>query len=304
VNRALFELLLFLSACNAPALDNGTPKGTWTVSPARTTQSLLGLWGRSASDVWAVGEGGTILHWSGSDWQDSPSGTTYPLRGVWGTATNDVWAVGDPDNTRHWDGRAWTPVLLGTPDYQNAVWAYRTDDVWVAAGSMYHWNGLHWMPYPTRGNPWAIRGTDASNAWAVGEANTALHWDGNGWTHVAMPIAAQVDLSGISIISDADIWVVGGVAGLQGTTVHWDGTTWERVTSGTETKLYDVWSATTNDVWAVGQGGTVLHWDGQGWSLVQAPVTVKLWAIWGSGPGEFWIAGDQGTLVRYQASSQ
>ena len=53
------------------------------------------VWGSGASDVWAVGDSGTILHWDGSAWTSASSGTTFALFGVWGSGANDVWAVGD-----------------------------------------------------------------------------------------------------------------------------------------------------------------------------------------------------------------
>ena len=51
--------------------------------------------GVPASDVFAVGDGGTILHYNGSTWSSMTSGTTNYLRGVWGSSGSDVFAVGD-----------------------------------------------------------------------------------------------------------------------------------------------------------------------------------------------------------------
>jgi hypothetical protein len=66
----------------------------WMPDASGTTRDLAGVWGASDDDVWAVGAGGTILHWDGAVWSPVPSGTTADLRGVWGIATRDVWAVG------------------------------------------------------------------------------------------------------------------------------------------------------------------------------------------------------------------
>jgi hypothetical protein len=59
-----------------------------------TDVSLRGVWGTSWSDVYAVGMGGTILHYDGISWSSMTSGTSEELEGVWGTASNDVYAVG------------------------------------------------------------------------------------------------------------------------------------------------------------------------------------------------------------------
>ena len=53
------------------------------------------VWGSSASDVYAVGSGGKILHSTGlNNWSLSPSGTIAHLYGVWGSSASNVFAVG------------------------------------------------------------------------------------------------------------------------------------------------------------------------------------------------------------------
>jgi hypothetical protein len=56
------------------------------------TQTLNGVWGSGATDVFAVGAGGTILHSSdgGATGTLQASGTTQTLNGVWGSGPNDV----------------------------------------------------------------------------------------------------------------------------------------------------------------------------------------------------------------------
>jgi photosystem II stability/assembly factor-like uncharacterized protein len=62
------------------------------------------------TDLWAVGDGGTILHSSdGTTWNAQTSGTTNDLTSVAAVAANDVFAVGDKGTILHYDGTAWTP---------------------------------------------------------------------------------------------------------------------------------------------------------------------------------------------------
>jgi hypothetical protein len=42
--------------------------GAWSASPTGTKQVLWGVWVRASDDAWAVGNGGTILHWNGTSW--------------------------------------------------------------------------------------------------------------------------------------------------------------------------------------------------------------------------------------------
>jgi hypothetical protein len=48
-----------------------------------------------------VGYGGTILHYNGTSWSSVSSGTTRFLFGVWGTSASDVWVVGDVGTILH-----------------------------------------------------------------------------------------------------------------------------------------------------------------------------------------------------------
>ena len=46
----------------------------WSSVYSGTTEFLEGVWGTSASDVWAVGFGGTILHYNGTTWSSVSGG--------------------------------------------------------------------------------------------------------------------------------------------------------------------------------------------------------------------------------------
>src|SRR5207237_5473138 len=70
------------------------PNWCWN-NPLPQGNNIARVWGSGASDVWAVGDMGVILHWNGSGWSQVPSGTTKYLRCIWGRSSNDVWAVGD-----------------------------------------------------------------------------------------------------------------------------------------------------------------------------------------------------------------
>src|SRR5947208_8668265 len=69
---------------------------TWTrEAQGVTTANLFGVWGSSATDVFVVGESGTILHYDGVGWIKQASGTTARLRDVWGTGPTNVYVAGD-----------------------------------------------------------------------------------------------------------------------------------------------------------------------------------------------------------------
>lgn len=96
----------------------------WDSVPAPGGQ-LRGVWGSSATDVFAVGFAGTILHHDGSTWSRQTSGVTQRLNAVWGTAGNDVYAAGDGVVLRY-NGSQWQTMLqtfvpTGQTDPQQAA---------------------------------------------------------------------------------------------------------------------------------------------------------------------------------------
>jgi hypothetical protein len=62
---------------------------------------LRAVWGSGGNDVWAVGDGGTLLHYDGDVWDPQSSPTVNDLYGLWGRAADDVFAVGDYGTILH-----------------------------------------------------------------------------------------------------------------------------------------------------------------------------------------------------------
>ena len=77
---------------------------TWFAKVIFTTERMLGVWGSSARDVFAVGGDGTILHYEGEAWGVQVSGTTVNLYGVWRGSPTDVFVVGQAGTNLHYDG--------------------------------------------------------------------------------------------------------------------------------------------------------------------------------------------------------
>ena len=65
----------------------------WNRQIIASTFQLRSVWGTTAADVFAVGDGGTIMHFDGAMWTPVTSPTQNQLRGVTGTP-DEVFAVG------------------------------------------------------------------------------------------------------------------------------------------------------------------------------------------------------------------
>src|SRR5215813_9821793 len=206
---------------------------------------LFRVWGSEASDVWAVGWAGTIVHWDGSTSTSVSSGTPITLFGVWGSGASDVWAVGWAGTMVHWNGSAWTTASSGTTKDLFGVWGTGAGDVWAVgdSGTILHWNGIAWTTVPN-GTAYPVRdvwGTGASVVWAVG-GEAILQWDGSAWTSVSSGTTGW--LTGVWGSGPSDVWAMGDL----GVILHWDGSDWKRVSSGTEVLLNGVWGSGPSDV--------------------------------------------------------
>jgi hypothetical protein len=73
----------------------------WEEMRSGVLEQLQGVWGSSASDVFAVGARGTILHYEGTSWEEMGSRTTSWLRAVWVSSPNNVYAVGERGTILH-----------------------------------------------------------------------------------------------------------------------------------------------------------------------------------------------------------
>ena len=236
------------------------------------------LWGSSASDVWAVGDVGRILHWDGSAWSVIEDGeSSAQLIGVWGTGPNDVWAVGADSNAvvLHWDGTKWFRREMGNLgiDVLTGVWGSGPNDVWIAGwngrgvpwqqGAVARWDGTKWSQVHTsHGIYQRIWGSSANDVWIAASdfgQTFADHWNGSTWEEV--PFAQQHPIQTFTGTGPNDIWVAGYGSGPQ----HFDGKDWSPPykTDYTVSSLFAIDSST---VWAVGAAGVMRRWDGFTWS--------------------------------------
>jgi hypothetical protein len=313
------------SAPDGSVTSNGLTSGICSASgwcwSDTTLQSnaLTGVWGAGANDVWAVGAGGTILHWDGATWSPSASGTTATLRDVWGSASDDVWAVG-PGTLLHWDGKAWAnvvaalaPTFTSASLYVQRVWGTSATDVWAVCGSTYpavpnvpngailHWNGSSWalVPSPNTNFFGGIWGSGPNDVWAFAAQSSVVHWDGVAWTAVDITPADLYQATHAWGSGAGDIWV----AALGSDGLRYDGKTWRSLCNASSCPdAFAFWGTSASDVWAVGHGGLVTHWNGTTWTKLQAPTPQDLSAAWGSSSSDVWAVGDAGAIVHWDGS--
>src|SRR6266508_6153902 len=168
---AVVNGLTMMLASPAPAA------GTWVKqAPQPTWYDLHGVDMVSASEGWAVGDWGTILHTTtgGVSWNQQATGTTEPLYAVRFLDASHGWAVGN--------------IM------------FRTDD-----------GGQTWQrgDAPPASN-YGMDFADLSNGWAVGTGGIVYRTTDGGrtWTWSATPTSEN--LKDMDFVSASTGWAVGG----------------------------------------------------------------------------------------------
>ena len=89
----------------------------------QSVTSLRKVWSMPGGVGFAVGKKGAIWRFAASRWGHVSSGTSVDLHDVSGASKYDVWAVGDGGVILHYDGE-WRSVKSGTDADLYGVWAH------------------------------------------------------------------------------------------------------------------------------------------------------------------------------------
>lgn len=73
-------------------------------------QNLLAVWASADSDVFVGGSNGLIAHFDGSAWAVIPTSVTDTISGIAGTSASDVWAVTVQGSVLRYDGQQFKTV--------------------------------------------------------------------------------------------------------------------------------------------------------------------------------------------------
>jgi len=278
--------------------------------PRPTGIKLNRLWGTSPSDVWAVGEGGTILHFDGVRWSRIASGTTDSLVAIGGRAAGDAWAIGSGRTLLRLSGGAWQPVAL--PELENEeeladLLVLPNGEAWIVGGSTKKslanedivsrclightdggaagaWKLDEESECGPLGRVW---GASPDDVWADG--GDVVHWNGRYLTvnpkQKPAPIVGRHGYaSGWKLTLD---WGGGGIGPL--VDPHRPNTS--------PGDARDFWAWGPDDVWAISKDGGLMHFDGKRWSRGDAPVALR--AVAARAIDDVWAVGSHASLLHY-----
>ncbi len=195
--------------------------------PTPGGQTIYGVWGTGADDLWAVGgdedqpdHGGVIWRYDGTAWSVVDLAAVMPggvptLYKVWGRSRDDVYAVGRLGLLLHFDGAAWSIIPSGTTHtlitiHGSAALTMATGG--FAEGVILEQSGTAFTNVAPAGTPRMIGVfvPHTAPAVAVGvEASLLLRQPG-GWQLQQTGFNTQRDFHTVWVDPDGGIWAVGG----------------------------------------------------------------------------------------------
>jgi len=273
-----------------------------------------------------------------------PTDETVRLTDLWGSGATDVWAVGTRGTILHYDGATWEKADPVAPEggagfTLRSVWLERPDDVWIADGhSIWHgtgWKGPHasdWSfvvasedePAPT-----AIRGRGRTVfiARSMRGANPFYSIQGwlsatDGWTDAGLetiPIFAEYFLTfnAIAVSRQDEAWALADVFSSEGYVYRIGRPSDPASESPWQVEEYDFKSSTRralgvwgddSAVWLVGTKGLLRRITrsavpSKSFEIVESPVRADLHDVFGFGPADVWAVGEASTVLHWDGNA-
>jgi alpha-tubulin suppressor-like RCC1 family protein len=273
-----------------------TPVNLWAPMTSGTTQWLNAVWGTSGSDIYAVGNGGTILRYNGTTWSPMSSGTTRDLLGIWGASGSDITAVGPSGTLLRYNGTTWSETASGTDNMLFAVWGTSGSDVYAVglSGTIRRYDGTNWtaMASATPQNIYGIWGTSNSDIYAVARNGAIVRYNGTTWS--TMTSGSTENFLDIWGTSPSDIYA----AGASGSILRYNGTNWSAMTTPAALGFSGIRGTSGSDIYAVGTGGKILRYGGVTWDTMPSGTSASLQGVWGTSNSDVYAVGLDGTILR------
>jgi len=317
--------------------------GAWEVIPLGVTETIVGIWGASPSDIWLVGTNGLVLRGDGATFRRVDVGVSSTFLEVWGLGPDEVYLVGDRGTIVRWNGSRFDIQPTGLTDELWGIWGPNSSTLFAVGnnGAILRFDGVNWrrLNSPDATPYFDVWGTSAGNVFAVGVDGVIVRFDGVQWTRMTTP--DRVNLFGIRGRAFNDVYAVGN----NGAAWHFDGTTWRAmdIANGqnlraiavrpngsvrlagwygtvvsvrgvgvaatiavdlTDPPLIAAFGTSGSPMFAVGFGSSVFRRSTAGsWQLERVPATYDLYGISGSGPTDIVAVGDTGAILRFDGTT-
>ncbi len=164
---------------------------------------ILKLWGTSSSNIYAVGDLGTIAHYDGTTWRRMESGTTAHLVDIYGTPDGkSVWVAGYRNSPFQScllsleNGQCrtiWQTGQTSPPSYASvlSLWTSGSSEFVVLGNATAHFhsrlaqNIARPQQFLMSGGGFCVRGNARNNLFAGGQVGILWHYNGAHWKRFA-----------------------------------------------------------------------------------------------------------------------
>lgn len=256
------------------------------------------IWGTSSSNIVGVGNWGLAMHYDGTSWTEKDTGTSQFLRAIWGSSSSDIFAVGEFGAIVHYNGSSWTAMDTGGYGLDlYAVWGRSATDVYATGqdGNILHYDGTSWTWVISEGTYYSITGVtgNSTSVYACTEGGNILQsssitsWGKVSYTTYKDSVYFQSAVTtpdGITILAGYDLYDENGF-------IYKKSSGFNEVTKDITGKIYAVWAASANDIYAVGKGGIIVYFDGATVTEMNSGTTSDIRGIWGTGSEVFAVDG-------------
>jgi photosystem II stability/assembly factor-like uncharacterized protein len=174
----------------------------------------------NSGEGWAVGDKGTILHFSGGSWGIISSPVTNTLRSLFMLGSTNGWAVGDGGTILRYQGAGqWMKIASPTNLDLHSVYMLDSNHGWIVgkSGTILHYDGTMWtiVAALTTVDLHSVIQVGAQEAWAVGDSGTIIHWNGFAWYPYtpSPPLIGNPSLNSVFILTNGYGLIVGDSPG-------------------------------------------------------------------------------------------
>ncbi|MCC6748581.1 MAG: hypothetical protein IT371_13040 [Deltaproteobacteria bacterium] len=281
---------------DADASGRGSPDAYQPPPPLPSQAHLRAVWGSGPSDVFAVGDHGTVAHYDGKRWTGLTVGSEA-LHAVWGTGPGNVYVGGEGGRILRYDGKAFTQVAeRSRVPRVRGLWGSSPTNVYAVGGTGETGSGV------TRGLIVRFDGARWSEV-AIGPARAPevdAPW-GAEWTAVWGSSASDVFVTGYRQHGPHEVVPAGSTVIEAAYLAHYDGKAWSGGMAEGATwqlgALTAVWGSGPSDVYAVGATaggkptGSVLRFDGASWTRQPGAPAGSFSGLYGFGGAELFVVG-------------
>ncbi|MEM1077226.1 MAG: glycosyl hydrolase [Pseudomonadota bacterium] len=273
--------------------------------------------------VFVAGDDGVLFHFDGQDWTRQAAPAPVPIHALWGRSRTELWAVGWMGQILRYDGAGWQAVQgcevnaagkyastpVNTPLF--AIDGLADGRAWAVGdrGTILHYNGDTWLPEPsgTRAHLRAITALPEGRMLAAGGDGTVLIRDADGdWRTETSPVhsnfAAALTLPDGSVLLAGGRYFV-GAGGFRGDLVLWTERGMTKLFEGADFARFRALAACKRGVVAVGDAGQihVIH-EGR-ITRVDTGIAHDILGIVTLPSGEALAMGDFGTVLAGRADA-